>query len=55
MKHATPTDLRARARHLMSESRRNWLFDPQGARDSRDEALNLLSLASEAEQAGATV
>ena len=55
MKHATPNDLRLRAKHLMNDWRQNWRFDPTGARDSRDEALNLLSLASEAEQAGATV
>ena len=52
MKHATPTDMRVRARHLMNDYNIMWRVDPVGARDSRDQARDLLALADEAEKAG---
>lgn len=52
MTRASPTDMRLRAKHLMSDWRHNWRVDPTGARDALDQARDLLALAEEAERAG---
>lgn len=50
--HATPTDLRARARVHMQNWRQWWRVDPQEARDELDRAQDLLTMAEEAEMNG---
>lgn len=50
--HATPADLRGRAKSHMQNWRAWWRVDPQAARDELDRANDLLRLAEEAEDFG---
>lgn len=49
--HATPEELKARAREHVAEWRRLLSSDPRAASEELDKAHNLATLASEAEAA----